>query len=105
MHKLWLGHSSDKAMSIMLKIDGPQLVTPYDPDHGGVDFLGMRAVNLNMMAGALPGINNVTASIRPFSVVSWIYWKFYQLAQEAAITHPTDDQLRVWREKVEVLFT
>ena len=92
-------------MSVPLSTDGPNIVTPYSPDHSGVDFLGMRAVNLNMMAGVLPGINNVTTSVRPFSVLSWLYWKFHQLAAEARISQPTDDQLRTWKEKVEVLFT
>lgn len=92
-------------MSTTLIANGPQFVKSYKPDHGGVDFLGMRQVNVNMMAGVLPGINNVTWWVRPFSLVSWIYWKFYHLASEAGISEPTGEQLRIWKEKVEVLFT
>jgi hypothetical protein len=92
-------------MSTSLITNGPRFVVPYRPDRGGVDFLGMRQVNVNMMAGVLPGINNVTWWLRPFSVVSWIYWKFFHLASEAGISEPTGEQLRIWKEKVEVLFT
>jgi hypothetical protein len=88
-----------------MNFNGPIFVTPYRPDRGGVDFLGLRQVNIDMMAGVLPGINNVTWWIRPFSVVSWIYWKFYELAGKQNISEPSGEQLRVWKEKVETLFT
>jgi hypothetical protein len=88
-----------------MTFNGPLFVKPYRPDRGGVDFLGLRQVNIDMMAGVLPGINNVTWWIRPFSVVSWIYWKFYELAARQNISQPSGEQLRVWKEKVETLFT
>lgn len=88
-----------------MSLPRPIFVAPYQPDRGGVDFLGLRQVNIDMMAGVLPGINNVTWWIRPFSVLSWIYWKFYELASQQKIAQPTGEQLRVWREKVETLFT
>jgi hypothetical protein len=47
----------------------------------------------------------VTCRIRPFSVVSWIYWKFYELAAKQNISEPSGEQLRVWKGKVETLFT
>lgn len=85
--------------------NGPQFVAPYRPDRGGVDFLGMRQVNVDMMAGVFPGINNVTWWVRPFTLVSWLYWKFYHLAAREGTSEPTGDQLQIWRERVEVLFT
>lgn len=92
-------------MSAKLTTEGPHFVPPYRPDKGGVDFLGLRQVNLDMMAQCLPGINNVTRYIRPFSVVSWIYWKFYQLSGERSAGTVTNEELKVWQEKVETLFT
>ena len=53
-------------MSIGLASEGPFFVTEYRPEKGGVDFLGLRQVNLDMMALCLPGFNNVTWWIRPF---------------------------------------
>jgi hypothetical protein len=92
-------------MSLELATQGPCFVRPYRPDKGGVDFLGLRQVNLDMMSNCLPGINNVTSYIRPFSVVSWIYWKFHQLSVETGSGKATERDLRVWKEKVETLFT
>jgi hypothetical protein len=57
-----------------------------------------------MMALCLPGINNVTRYIRPFSLLSWIYWKFYVLSEKTG-GKVTDTDLRTWKEKVETLFT
>jgi len=84
---------------------GPYFVPLYRPDKGGVDFLGMRQVNLDMMQGCLPGINNVTWYLRPFSMVSWMYWKFHLLAAAAGIQQPSKKQLAAWTEKAETLFT
>lgn len=91
-------------MSIEFASDRPHFVTAYRPEKGGVDFLGLRQANLDMMAVCLPGINNVTQYIRPFSVLSWIYWKFYQLSQGKGES-VTPKELRDWKEKVEILFT
>jgi hypothetical protein len=92
-------------VSLRLATDGPCFVRPYKPDKGGVDFLGMRQVNLDMMANCLPGFNNVTLYVRPFSVVSWLYWKFHQLSERTGALRVTNKELRVWKEKVETLFT
>jgi hypothetical protein len=92
-------------MTVSLATEGPCFVAPYRPDKGGVDFLGLRQVNLDMMGLCLPGINNVTRYIRPFSVVSWIYWKFHQLSDQAMAGTVTNQELQIWKEKVEILFT
>jgi hypothetical protein len=91
-------------MTVQLASEGPRFVAPYRPEKGGVDFLGLRQVNLAMMALCLPGINNVTRYIRPFSLVSWIYWKFYSLS-EPSVGEVNEAELREWKEKVEILFT
>jgi hypothetical protein len=92
-------------MKVQLATEGPIFVAPYRPDKGGVDFLGMRQVNLDMMYNCLPSINNVTYFLRPFSLLCWIYWKFYHLSNQKGAGKVTEKQLRVWREKVETLFT
>jgi hypothetical protein len=38
---------------------------------GGVDPLGLRQINFNLMDQVLPGLNNVARHIRPFMVVPW----------------------------------
>src|SRR5579883_765514 len=83
----------------------PVFVPRYRPDHGGNDFLGLRAVNTTLMGQCLPGINNVSQYLRPFSLIAWIFWKFYQLASAAHLKSPTNEQQRIWQEKVDLLFT
>jgi hypothetical protein len=95
----------DRPMRTEPSLRGPAFVPQYKPKTGGVDFLGLRQVNLEMAAQLLPGINNVTRFVRPFSMVSWIYWKFHTHCEASGITKPTPQQLKVWKEKVETLFT
>lgn len=78
---------------------------PPSSENNGVDFLGLRQANLDMMAALIPGTNNVTSYIRPFSLLAWIFWKFHGLCEEAGIDQPKSEDLRAFRERVEVLFT
>jgi len=81
-------------------------ILPEPTGHNnGVDFLGLRQTNLDMMADLIPGTNNVTAYIRPFSLLSWIFWKFHGLCVEGRIDEPTSESLREFRERIEILFT
>jgi len=89
----------------ILGTEGPVFVAPYRPDQGGTDFLGLRQVNVDLMDECLPGFNNVSSYVRPFSVISWIYWKFYHLSAAAHIELPEYGQLQAWQEKAEILFT
>ena len=83
---------------------GPYVLPPFDPGRGGVDFLGLRQVNLDLMAECLPGINNVTYYIRPYSVLSWIYWQFYEGMRAEGKDRPSARDLVLFKEKVESLF-
>jgi len=78
---------------------------PPSSENNGVDFLGLRQANLDMMAALIPGTNNVTSYIRPFSLLGWIFWKFYGLCQQAGRDQPNSDDMRQFRERIEVLFT
>ena len=78
---------------------------PPKGENNGVDFLGLRQANLDMMADSIPSTNNVTSYIRPFSLLCWIFWKFHALCIEADVSEPTSDDLRAFRERIEVLFT
>jgi len=84
---------------------GPFFIAPLKVENSGVDFLGMRQANLDLMDACLPSINNFTRYVRCFSVNAWIYWKFYCLAEEKGIDEPTRKQLDKFKEKAEILFT
>ncbi len=85
--------------------DGPFFVPPYKPNTGGVDFLGMRQVNLSLAFESIPGINNVTKRVRPFSVASWIFWKAHDLLDRDGESEFKKADLDRFREKIETLFT
>lgn len=89
----------------VLTTEAPVFVAPYRPEQGGTDFLGIRQVNFDLMDECLPGFNNVSSHVRPFSLISWIYWKFYHLAAAAGIETATSEQLKAFQEKAEILFT
>jgi hypothetical protein len=84
---------------------GPFFVPPDNPPGGGVDYLGLRQVNLDLMVHCLPGINNVTAFLRVFTLLSWSFWKLHALAKDAKLPSLKAATAKQWREKVELLFT
>ncbi len=84
---------------------GPFFISPLKIESTGVDFLGLRQVNLDIMDRCIPGINNFTRYIRCFAINAWIYWKFYNIAEAKGIENPSPEQLIRFKEKVETLFT
>jgi hypothetical protein len=43
--------------------------------------------------------------IRPFAVMCWTYWKFYELCKAQKISNPTRKEIQAFSEKVEILLT
>ncbi len=85
--------------------DTPTFVDPPTHKLGGVDYLGLRQVNLDMMANCIPGVNNNTWHIRGFSVLSWICWRFERELLKAKIVETDRTQFLYFQEKAETLFT
>jgi hypothetical protein len=54
------------------------------PKFGGVDPLGLRQINFDLMDQVLPGLNNVARHIRPFVVAS-AWRRANQLAQSGGM--------------------
>jgi hypothetical protein len=85
-------------------IDAPWFVPPPKGEGGGVDYLGLRQVNLDLMAEFMPGINNVTGKLRPYSLMCWAVWRYLDaMAAESRIDVERSEFER-FREKIEVLF-
>ncbi|MBV8729478.1 MAG: hypothetical protein JO336_06685 [Acidobacteriia bacterium] len=51
--------------------DGPVFPPKSGIGFGGVDPLGLRQLNFDLMDQVLPGLNNVARHIRPFVVIGW----------------------------------
>ncbi|WP_120075878.1 septum formation inhibitor-activating ATPase [Aurantiacibacter odishensis] len=58
--------ASDAAMAA-------RLVDPSKIDIGGVDPLGLRQINFDMMDQVLPGLNNVARHVRPYLLMTWAW--------------------------------
>ena len=59
---------------------GFQLVGDLTTDESGVDPLGLRQLNLDLMDATVPGINNVTTRVRPYAFMAWAWWRSWGLA-------------------------
>ncbi len=84
---------------------GPFFIPKYKIVPSGVDFLGMRQANLDLMDICIPGVNNYTRYVRGFAVLAWIYWKFHELMVENEMSEESSERLIRFKEKAEVLFT
>lgn len=79
------------------------LVEPAGTGGGGVDPLGLRQINFDLMNEVFPGLNNVARHIRPFTVVTWAWRRTISLARERAVRlHVSDHEDFVAR--IEVAF-
>ncbi|MBB1612720.1 hypothetical protein A9978_09720 [Pseudomonas sp. UMC65] len=79
-------------------------VSPSVRESGGVDYLGLRQANLELMDQFMPGINNRTQWIRPYSVMCWAVWVFNQHCEPYCGELPVGQRFERFREKIEVLF-
>lgn len=80
--------------------DKPFQTADFSPSGGGIDFLGLRWVNLTIVGNELISeLNNVTADMGTFFLGGWIPWKFKQLCRSEKDF--TEKNYRAFREKVE----
>jgi hypothetical protein len=81
--------------------DKPFTTEDFSLRGGGIDFLGLRWVNLTIVGEDLiPELNNVTEDMGIFFLGGWIPWKFQQLCTGA--DNYTEKNYKAFREKTEV---
>ncbi len=83
---------------------GPRVVARPPLRPGGVDPLGMRQVNFDLMDRCIPGLNNTATRLRPYTLVAWAWWKAAELARKEAGDVVQVDRLKAYVDRVEVLF-
>jgi hypothetical protein len=64
---------------------GPWLTAPRAALIGGVDPLGLRQINFDLMDRVFPGLNNVARHIRPFVLVTWAWQRTLGLAKKRGL--------------------
>lgn len=80
---------------------GPRSVGQLDVQVGGVDPLGLRQTNFDMMDKLLPGLNNVARHIRPFVVMCWARWKASTLVTAVG---ESEEVLNDFVDRIEALY-
>jgi hypothetical protein len=71
---------------------------------GGVDPLGLRQINFDLMDQVLPGLNNVARHIRPFVLVSWAWRRAAAIAERSGKKRVEVDSLRDFVDRIEVIY-
>ncbi len=80
--------------------DKPFTTKDFSDRGGGIDFLGLRYVNLHIVGNNLiPQLNNVTRDLGMFYLGAWIPWKFKAMCGKKEFT---PKNYRLFREKLEV---
>ena len=84
--------------------EDPGFASPSIPKPGGVDPLGLRQINFDLMDKVFPGLNNVARHLRPFVVVTWAWRRALQLAQQGGARSVRLDQLRDFVDRIDVIY-
>jgi hypothetical protein len=94
----------DELADSAARASDPARSSRYTPRPGGVDPLGLRQINFDLMDEVLPGINNVAAHIRPFTVVPWAWRRAAECARDAGKMRIGVSELQDFVDRVEVLY-
>ena len=82
----------------------PKFTTRGRTNFGGVDPLGLRQINFDLMDEILPGLNNVARHVKPFVVVAWAWRRAHQRAKLLGRTTIPRDKLQDFVDRIEVLY-
>lgn len=86
------------------KADDPGFASPSVPRPGGVDPLGLRQINFDLMDTVFPGLNNVARHVRPFVLVSWAWRRALGLAQAQKAKEIKLDLLLDFVDRIDVIY-
>jgi hypothetical protein len=82
----------------------PRLTEELGIASGGVDPLGLRQINFQLMDLVLPGLNNVARNIRPYSVIAWAWRQAAWCAKEAGRQQVELRELQDFVDRIEIIF-
>ena len=71
---------------------------------GGVDPLGLRQLNFDMMDRCIPGLNNAAWRLRPYVVMAWAWWQAARIAERDGMQSLLVDVGRRFVDRIEVMF-
>lgn len=84
----------------------PFLTEDFSPKGTGIDYLGMRNVNLVFLETQLiPGINNATRDLGSYVLGVWMTWKFIDLCRHSDLYKYTRDNFRKFSQAIEIVLS
>lgn len=83
---------------------GPFLVDPSRVAQGGIDPLGLRQVNFDLMDRIFPGLNNVARHVRPYILMSWAWRRLWQIFDDGSEENERADRLRDFVDRIEAIY-
>jgi hypothetical protein len=90
--------------SAAAEADAPSFTERSKVALGGIDPLGLRQINFDLMDEVFPGLNNVARHIRPFVVVTWAWRRAKQLAERQGLRRVRIEELRDFVDRIEVIY-
>lgn len=80
----------------------PRVIDALDVSIGGVDPLGLRQINFDMMDQVLPGLNNVARHVQPLMFMTWSWRRAEQLTDLKGPA--TVKELRDFVDRLETIY-
>ena len=90
--------------TVAAEAQGPGFTTPGRTKPGGVDPLGLRQINFDMMDRIFPGLNNVARHVRPFVVITWAWRRAHLQAKALGKTTIRQGEFQDFVDRIEVLY-
>jgi hypothetical protein len=82
----------------------PRVIERGKVQVGGVDPLGLRQINFNLMDEVLPGLNNVADKLRPFILMTWAWGRARVVVEQGGLGGATDEELRDFVDRIEAIY-
>ena len=82
----------------------PFLVPSLSIGIGGVDPLGLREINFDLMDRVLPGLNNVARHVRPFVVATWAWHRAAEVARQRGLDRVREEEILDFVDRVDVIY-
>src|SRR5688572_21746127 len=83
---------------------GPSVTPCGKLQPGGVDPLGLRQINFDLMDLVIPNLNNVCRHVRPFVVVAWAWRRVVRLVEASGRGGESSEAMRDFVDRVEAIF-
>ena len=96
--------SIDELLSAASRVSSPELVAESEVQVGGVDPLGLRQINFDLMDKILPGLNNVAERLRPFVLMTWAWRRVRVIIERDKLGGATDEAMRDFVDRIEAIY-